>query len=188
MRPHQGSIEGKENLPRPAGRTLLDAPQDWSVRRQVLTNAGALSWPMPPSTRRTRISAAPSPCTHADARPAQSDPQPPRCLRASQTFRTANFISRITLKLMNNLVHDKRHTENLFYHLLILIYAILAQRGFVQGHLFGWANNRSPDLTSARTTVPAERAARLPSQNHSYELQHYPLPQRQWFSSVNPFL
>jgi len=28
MRPHQGSVEGKENLPRPAGHTLLDAPQD----------------------------------------------------------------------------------------------------------------------------------------------------------------
>jgi len=27
MRPHQGSVEGKENLPRPAGHTLLDAPQ-----------------------------------------------------------------------------------------------------------------------------------------------------------------
>jgi len=25
MRPHQGSVEGKENLPRPAGHTLLDA-------------------------------------------------------------------------------------------------------------------------------------------------------------------
>ena len=28
MRPHQGSVEGKENLPRPAGHTLLNAPQD----------------------------------------------------------------------------------------------------------------------------------------------------------------
>ena len=28
MRPHQGSVEGKENLPCPAGHTLLDAPQD----------------------------------------------------------------------------------------------------------------------------------------------------------------
>ena len=28
MRPHQGSVEGKENLPRPAGHTSLDAPQD----------------------------------------------------------------------------------------------------------------------------------------------------------------
>ena len=28
MGPHQGSVEGKENLPRPAGPTLLDAPQD----------------------------------------------------------------------------------------------------------------------------------------------------------------
>ena len=28
MGPHQGSVEGKENLPRPAGHTLLDAPQD----------------------------------------------------------------------------------------------------------------------------------------------------------------
>jgi len=28
MRPHQGSVEGKENLPRPAVHTLLDAPQD----------------------------------------------------------------------------------------------------------------------------------------------------------------
>ena len=28
MGPHQGSVEGKENLPRPAAHTLLDAPQD----------------------------------------------------------------------------------------------------------------------------------------------------------------
>ena len=28
MGPHQGSVEGKENLPRPAGHTLLDASQD----------------------------------------------------------------------------------------------------------------------------------------------------------------
>ena len=28
MGPHQGSVEGKENLPRPAGHTPLDAPQD----------------------------------------------------------------------------------------------------------------------------------------------------------------
>jgi len=28
MRPHQGSVEGKENLPPPASHTLLDAPQD----------------------------------------------------------------------------------------------------------------------------------------------------------------
>jgi len=28
MRPHQGSVERKENLPHPAGHTLLDAPQD----------------------------------------------------------------------------------------------------------------------------------------------------------------
>jgi len=27
MRPHQGGVEGKENLPRPAGHTLLNAPQ-----------------------------------------------------------------------------------------------------------------------------------------------------------------
>ena len=41
MRPHQGSVEGKENLPRPAGHTLLDAPQDPvapdSVHCSVLT-------------------------------------------------------------------------------------------------------------------------------------------------------
>jgi len=40
MRPHQGSVEGKENLPRPAGHTLLDAPQDpigflrWKKRKK----------------------------------------------------------------------------------------------------------------------------------------------------------
>jgi len=28
MRPHQGSVEGKENLPRPAGHTPLDASQN----------------------------------------------------------------------------------------------------------------------------------------------------------------
>ena len=28
MRPHQGSVEGKENLPRPAGHTPRNAPQD----------------------------------------------------------------------------------------------------------------------------------------------------------------
>ena len=28
MGPHQGKVEGKENLPRPAGHTPLDAPQD----------------------------------------------------------------------------------------------------------------------------------------------------------------
>jgi len=28
MWPHQDSVEGKENPPRPAGHTLLDAPQD----------------------------------------------------------------------------------------------------------------------------------------------------------------
>jgi len=28
MGPHQGSVEGKENLPLPADHTLLDAPQD----------------------------------------------------------------------------------------------------------------------------------------------------------------
>ena len=28
MGPHWGRVEGKENLPRPAGHTPLDAPQD----------------------------------------------------------------------------------------------------------------------------------------------------------------
>jgi len=28
MRPHQGSVEGKENLPRPAGHTLLEAEEE----------------------------------------------------------------------------------------------------------------------------------------------------------------
>jgi len=28
MRPHQGRVEGEENLPRPAGHTPLDAPQE----------------------------------------------------------------------------------------------------------------------------------------------------------------
>jgi len=28
MGPHQGRVEGKENLPRPAGHTPLNAPQD----------------------------------------------------------------------------------------------------------------------------------------------------------------
>jgi len=28
MGPYQGRVEGKENLPRPAGHTPLDAPQD----------------------------------------------------------------------------------------------------------------------------------------------------------------
>ena len=28
MGPHQGRVEGEENLPRPAGHTLLNAPQD----------------------------------------------------------------------------------------------------------------------------------------------------------------
>jgi len=30
MRPHQGSVEGKENLPRPTGHTLLDA--EWGQK------------------------------------------------------------------------------------------------------------------------------------------------------------
>jgi len=28
MGPHQGRADGEENLPRPAGRALLNAPQD----------------------------------------------------------------------------------------------------------------------------------------------------------------
>ncbi|PKU46836.1 hypothetical protein llap_2809 [Limosa lapponica baueri] len=28
MRPHQGRVEGEDDLPRPAGHTLLDSPQD----------------------------------------------------------------------------------------------------------------------------------------------------------------
>jgi len=31
MRPHQGSVEGKENLPHTAGHTLLDAPTGWTT-------------------------------------------------------------------------------------------------------------------------------------------------------------
>lgn len=37
-----------------------------------------------------------------------------------QMLSTAYFISRFTLKLMNNLVRDNIHTKALFYHLLIL--------------------------------------------------------------------
>ena len=35
MGPHQDSVEGKENLPRPAGHTLLDAPQDHITAQQL---------------------------------------------------------------------------------------------------------------------------------------------------------
>jgi len=43
MRPPQGRAEGKENLPRPAGHTLLNAPQDpigLLGRRKLLTPPG----------------------------------------------------------------------------------------------------------------------------------------------------
>ena len=44
MRPHQGRVEGKENLPRPAAHTPLDAPQDpvGFLGRCLVTSVSAL--------------------------------------------------------------------------------------------------------------------------------------------------
>jgi len=52
MRPHQGRAEGKENLPRPAGHTLLDAipkerPGKLIYRPNSSSSAGGEAQPGP---------------------------------------------------------------------------------------------------------------------------------------------
>jgi len=68
MRAHQGRVEGKENLPQPAGHTLLNSPQDIHVQNThththtLSPTCRSLRWtglvlpPVDPSTARQRVS------------------------------------------------------------------------------------------------------------------------------------
>lgn len=106
-------------------------------------------------------------------------------------FGTGYLISITTFKRMNSLVHDNLCTKSLFYHLLIhapqiplaIVVPVWVRRGKYLQRSSG-PKGRAHLCTQATW---AEHPARLPSQDHSYQLQHRSL-QRQPLASAHPSL